>query len=115
MLHRHQHTAPKFPRFFEAGGLEIDFVERRSRAGLKMAHLTPKEAELLQYLVLQKGRAVSHRELLEAVWGLDSIKHANYLHVFITNLRKKIETNPSRPQFILTSPWFGYSFSVPEL
>jgi DNA-binding response OmpR family regulator len=115
MLHRHQHTAPKVPRFFAVGGLEIDFIERRSRTGLKTTRLTPKEADLLQYLVLQNGRTVSHGELLEAVWGLDSVKHSNYLHVCITNLRKKIETEPSKPQFILTSPWFGYSFSVPEL
>jgi two-component system KDP operon response regulator KdpE len=117
-LHRFKHAAPPVvegPRFFTTSGLDIDFVERRIRAGTKIARLTPKEAEVLQYLVLQEGRAVPHRELLEAVWGPNSVNHRNYLHVLITNLRKKIETDPSKPQYILTESWFGYSFSVPKL
>ena len=120
MPHRLLRITPKLaplvagPRFFTSGGLDIDFLERRVQAGPKTAVLTPKEAELLQYLILRTGRPVPHRELLEAVWGPDSVNHRNYLHVFITNLRKKIEPDPSKPQYILNEPWFGYRFSVPE-
>ncbi len=78
----------------------------------KTGHLTPKESALLRYLVSQDGRVVPHRELLAAVWGSKSVNRSNYLHVFMTNLRKKIEPDPGRPQYIETVPCVGYSFSV---
>jgi two-component system KDP operon response regulator KdpE len=77
-------------------------------------HLTPKETKLLRYLIAQQGRVVPHRELLAAVWGAKRVDRLNYLHVFITNLRKKIESDPAHPRYILTTPWVGYSFSLPD-
>jgi len=97
---------------FVSGDLEIDFVMRKVRAGKKNVRLTPKEFDLLRYLVSQAGRPIPHRELLCAVWGPDHGDQVDYLRVFITYLRKKIEPEPARPQYILTEPWVGYRFAA---
>jgi two-component system KDP operon response regulator KdpE len=83
---------------------------RKVRAGKRNIRLTPKEFNLLRYLVSQAGRAVPHRELLRAVWGPDSTDRFESLRCCITYLRKKIEPHPSNPQYILTEPWVGYRF-----
>jgi len=98
------------PRTFVAGDLEIDFEARKIRSGKKNVRLTPKEFDLLRYLVSHAGKPVPHRELLQAVWGPDYGDQTDYLRVFITHLRKKIEPNPAKPQYILTDPWLGYRF-----
>jgi len=94
--------------------LEIDFETRRLRVGGKSVRLTPKEFDLLRYLVTQGGKPVPHRELLQAVWGPDYGDETDYLRVFINHLRKKIEANPAKPVYILTEPWVGYRFATPE-
>jgi two-component system KDP operon response regulator KdpE len=94
--------------------LEIDFETRRLRVGGKSVRLTPKEFDLLRYLVGQGGKPVPHRELLQAVWGPDYGDETDYLRVFINHLRKKIEPNPAHPKYILTEPWVGYRFATPE-
>jgi two-component system KDP operon response regulator KdpE len=99
------------PRQFSAGELEIDFDTRRVRARGKEVRLTPKELELLRYLVTHAGKAITHRELLQAVWGPDYGDEPEYLRVFVNQLRKKIEPNPGKPQYILTEPWVGYRFA----
>jgi two-component system KDP operon response regulator KdpE len=118
MTVRTQVAAPRVvpPRsgFFTSGALELDCRARQVRVGDKTAQLTPKETELLWYLLSRKGRIVPHNALLKAVWGIRYANRLNYLHVFITNLRKKIEPNPAKPQYILTVPWVGYSFSPPD-
>ena len=86
------------PRGFTAADLEIDFDTRRVRANGKDVRLTPKEFELLRYLVAHTGRPVTHRELLQAVWGPDYGDEPEYLRVFINQLRKKIEANPGEAQ-----------------
>src|SRR5215813_5017184 len=91
--------------------LEIDFETRKVRAGKEIVRLTPKEFDLLRYLVLNRGKPVPHRELLQAVWGPDYGDQTDYLRVFITHLRKKIEPDPAKPKYILTEPWLGYRFS----
>jgi two-component system KDP operon response regulator KdpE len=98
------------PHTFTAPGLEIDFQTRRVRAQGKDVRLTPKEFDLLRYLVLHAGKPVTHRELLQAVWGPDYGDEPEYLRVFINQVRKKIEANPARPKFIVTEPWVGYRF-----
>jgi two-component system, OmpR family, KDP operon response regulator KdpE len=99
------------PRSFTAPGLEIDFETRRVHAQGKDVRLTPKEFDLLRYLVAHAGKPVTHRELLQAVWGPDYGDEPEYLRVFINQVRKKIEANPARPKFILTEPWVGYRFA----
>jgi two-component system, OmpR family, KDP operon response regulator KdpE len=99
------------PRGFTADDLEIDFETRHVRAQGKQVRLTPKEFELLRYLVAHAGKPVTHRELLQAVWGPDYGDEPEYLRVFINQVRKKIEPNPARPKYILTEPWVGYRFA----
>ncbi len=100
------------PRGFTADDLEIDFETRLVRAHGKQVRLTPKEFELLRYLVAHAGKPVTHRELLQAVWGPDYGDEPEYLRVFINQVRKKIEADPARPKYILTEPWVGYRFAV---
>ena len=98
------------PRTFASGDLEIDFETRHVRAQDRDVRLTPKEFDLLRYLVMHAGKPVPHRELLQAVWGPDYGDEPEYLRVFVNQVRKKIESNPSKPQYILTEPWVGYRF-----
>ena len=102
------------PHAFASPGLEIDFETRRVRVRGADVRLTPKEFELLRYLVAHAGKPVTHRELLQAVWGPDHGDEPEYLRVFINQLRKKIEPVPAKPRFILTEPWVGYRFVEPE-
>ncbi len=98
------------PRTFAAGDLEIDFETRHVRAQGRDVRLTPKEFELLRYLVMHAGKPVPHRELLQAVWGPDYGDEPEYLRVFVNQVRKKIESNPGKPKYIVTEPWVGYRF-----
>jgi two-component system, OmpR family, KDP operon response regulator KdpE len=106
------HSAPAKIR---VGRLEVDFASRTVLNGATAAHLTPKELDLLRFLTQHPNEAVSHRQLLQAVWGPDYGDQVDYLRVFIMNLRKKVETNPEKPEFITTEPWVGYRFNgTPE-
>jgi len=97
------------------GTLTIDFDARTVTQGTVTSHLTPKELDLLRYLTQHANQAVSHRELLQAVWGPDYGDQVDYLRVFIKTLRKKIELRPDQPQYITTEPWVGYRFNeIPE-
>jgi two-component system, OmpR family, KDP operon response regulator KdpE len=108
-------TAPEGgPHSLVAKDLEIDFDNRRVRVKSQSVRLTPKEFDLLRYLISQGGKPVPHRELLQAVWGPDYGDQSDYLRVVINQLRKKIEPDPSHPMFILTEPWVGYRFAIPE-
>jgi two-component system KDP operon response regulator KdpE len=98
------------PRTFASGDLEIDFETRHVRAQGRDVRLTPKEFDLLRYLVMHAGKPVPHRELLQAVWGPDYGDEPEYLRVFVNQVRKKIEANPSKPRYIVTEPWVGYRF-----
>ncbi len=94
--------------------LEIDFDVRRVTARNTNVRLTPKEFDLLRYLVAHAGRVISHRELLQAVWGPDYGDEVEYLRVFVNQLRKKIEPDAAHPKYLLTEPWVGYRFALPE-
>ena len=95
-------------------GLKIDFEKRSVVSQKGTSRLTPKELELLQLLLMGEGRAVSHRKLLQTIWGPDFGSETGYLRVFVNHLRKKIEPDPSRPMFILTEPYVGYRFVLPD-
>jgi two-component system, OmpR family, KDP operon response regulator KdpE len=94
----------------EVGDFRLD-LENRSVAvnGLEV-HLTPKEYDLMVYLVSHPGKVLTHRTLLTAVWGGESVDQTEYLRVFVGQLRKKIEPQPATPRYILTEPWIGYRF-----
>lgn len=96
----------------ELGDLTIDFASRTVKRGSTTSHLTPKELDLLRYLYRHADEAVSHRELLQAVWGPDYGDQVDYLRVVVKNLRKKIEVTPDQPHIIKTEPWVGYRFST---
>jgi len=90
------------------GAVEVDFDSRTVTARGRSVRLTPKEFELLRYLAAHANKVVSHRELLQAVWGPDYGDQVDYLRVFVNQLRKKIESKPSTPVHLLTEPWVGY-------
>jgi two-component system, OmpR family, KDP operon response regulator KdpE len=94
--------------------VEVDFQSRKLLAEGKEVRLTPKEFELLRYLITHPNRAISHRELLQSVWGPDYGEQVEYLRVFIKQLRRKLEKHPDKPRYILTEPWVGYRFHLPE-
>lgn len=92
------------------GDFEVNFAGRQVFVRGSEIHLTPKEFDLLVYLFQNRGKVLTHRKLLAAVWGADYTEQPEYLRVFIGNLRKKIETNHAEPKYILTEPWVGYRF-----
>lgn len=99
---------------FVSPDLKIDFEKRSVLVKGQPVRLTPKEFELLRHLVVNEGKALTHRRLLQAVWGPDYGDETEYLRVFINQLRKKIEPEPGRPRYIHTEPWIGYKFQGPE-
>jgi len=94
------------------GYLYMDIVRRQVRAGTQEIRLTPTEFELLQQLMLNAGKVLTHRALLRAVWGPEYGEEADYLRVYIRQLRLKVEVEPSHPQYILTEPGIGYVFRM---
>lgn len=98
-------------RVLESGEFRIDLDAHLVTHGHDEVHLTPKEFDLLAYLMRNAGKVLTHRALLGAVWGGDYTEQHEYLRVFIGQLRKKIERDPSNPRFILTEPWVGYRFN----
>ena len=76
--------------------------------------VAPKVASPRPGFFTAAGELLPHQELRAAVWGSKYLDRLNYLHVLITNLRKKIEPNPASPPYIVTAPWVGYSFSIPD-
>ena len=98
---------------FRAGALELD-SERHvvTKAGAEI-HLSPKEYDLLLYLFKHQGALITHSRLLQGVWGAEYGGELEYLRSYVRMLRKKIEDDPSQPEYILTEPWVGYRFRNP--
>lgn len=94
--------------------LTVDLSRRQVIARGQPVRLTPKEFDLLQYLVSNANKPIAHRKLLQTVWGPDYGDEVEYLRVFVSQLRKKIETDPTRPRYILTEPWVGYRFAMED-
>jgi len=94
------------------GKIAIDFDTRQVTRGNQRVRLTPKEFDLLRYFVSHPNKVVTHRELLQAVWGPDYGDEVDHLRVVINQLRKKIEVQPSKPAFLLTEPWVGYRLQL---
>jgi two-component system KDP operon response regulator KdpE len=93
--------------------LIIDFAARQVTARGQKVRLTPKEFDLLHYLLSNANKPVPHRKLLQTIWGPDYGNEVEYLRVFVSHLRKKIEIDPAHPRHILTEPWVGYRFALP--
>jgi len=92
--------------------LTMDLVNRRVILDERPLHLTPTEYELLRVLATHAGQVLTHRELLTRVWGPESMGDTQYLHVFIPQLRRKLEPRADSPRHILTEPGVGYCFSA---
>jgi two-component system, OmpR family, KDP operon response regulator KdpE len=96
---------------FDVGDFKVDLGSRRVHAGGQEVRLTPKEFELFVYMARHPNRVITHRTLLEAVWGEASQEQPEYLRVFMGQLRKKLEPDPSNPRYLVTEPWVGYRFN----
>jgi len=95
---------------FVSKDLTIDFETRQMTVRDRIVHLTPKEYDVLKHLVANQGKPLTHRRILQSVWGPDYGEETENLRVVINQLRKKIETDPARPKYIVTEPWVGYRF-----
>lgn len=110
---RHQQTGVSAPSV-RVGDLEIDFTDRTVLLRGVPIRLTATEYELLRILAKHHGKVVTQRQLLKDVWGPQSVNQSQYLRVYIAQLRKKLERDPSRPRYIITEPSVGYRLSSGE-
>jgi two-component system KDP operon response regulator KdpE len=107
--------APAGQSSIQVGDFKIDLQGRSVSVRGREVHLTPKEFELLAYFARTPNKVLTHRALLAAVWGPDSVQQPEYLRVFIGHLRKKLEAlGPASRQYIVTEPWVGYRFEPGE-
>jgi two-component system KDP operon response regulator KdpE len=90
------------------GDFHIDLETRSVQVKGRGVHLTPKEFDLLVYLAQHPNKVITHRALLLAIWGDNSVEQPEYLRVFVGQLRRKLETGDGPPKYILTEPWVGY-------
>jgi two-component system KDP operon response regulator KdpE len=95
-------------------GIEVNLGSRHVSIDGRDVHLTPKQFEVLHYLVANPNVAIPHSKILQAIWGPDYGDEVEYLHVVVNQLRKKIERDPSSPRYILSEPWLGYRFHFPS-
>lgn len=109
--HAHQ---PVEPTVFEAGALKLDVRRRQLWRGEEEIHLSPKEFELLTFMMKYAGAPLTHAKLLRTIWGVEYGGELEYLRSYVRMLRKKIEDNPAQPEYILTEPWVGYRFRNPS-
>jgi two-component system KDP operon response regulator KdpE len=95
---------------FESGDLKVDFNARQVTVNGQEVRLTPTEYELLRLFVLHADKTLTHRQLLTQIWGPEATTETQYLHVFIRQLRRKLEPDPSKPRHFVTEPGVGYRF-----
>jgi two-component system, OmpR family, KDP operon response regulator KdpE len=101
-------TQPASASVFTYADLSVDLGRRLVTIAGREAQLTPKEYDLLRILVTHAGKVITHRQLLREVWGVGYEQELHMLHVNISNLRRKLEPDPSRPRFLVTEPAIGY-------
>lgn len=114
LLRRAVRTAGEESPLVVFGDVAVDLAKRLVTRGGEVVHLTPIEYRLLTQLIANRGRVLTHRRLLLDVWGPNAVEHTHYLRVYMTGLRRKLESNKNIPQFILTEPGIGYRLSVPD-
>ena len=109
---RHQLQVHGERPVFHTGDLSVDLVRRIVKVGDKEVKLSPKEYELLRMLVQHAGKVLTHKFLLGELW--DDLTDAQYLRVYVRQLRQKIEADPERPQYVLTETGIGYRLRAPD-
>jgi two-component system KDP operon response regulator KdpE len=108
---RRSHVAQEAPdKSIRIGEIELDPIRRTVFKSGARTHLTPKEFDLLYFLMTNAGKPIAHNRLLNAVWGPEYAGAMEYLRTFIYQLRKKLEDDPARPAYLFTETWFGYRF-----
>ncbi len=112
-LRRVPEAPGSLPPVIQFDDLEINIEGRRVAVRNRQVRLTPKEFDLLCYLLAHPNVPIPHTRLLQAVWGPDYGDEVEYLRVFVNQLRKKIEPDPAKPRYLLTEPWVGYRFHLP--
>lgn len=111
---RHAHATEGGEPVFEGGGIRVDLARRQVFRGDEEVHLTPLEYKLLASLVKHAGKVLTHRHLLKEVWGMNAINQTHYLRVYVTQLRHKLEADPTQPRLLLTEPGVGYRLRSEE-
>lgn len=109
---RHAHRTGPEAKSFTVGDLRVDLAARLVYRGETEVHLTPLEYKLLVTMLKHGGKVLTHRFLLREVWGPENSQENHYLRVFVAGLRRKLETDPARPRYILTEQGVGYRFAV---
>jgi len=109
-LRRSPPSPGETPTLIELGDFHIDLDAHSVAVGGKEVRLTPKEFDVLVYMAQHPRKVLTHRAILNAVWGGNSVEQNEYLRVFVGQLRKKLESDASAPKYILTEPWVGYRF-----
>jgi two-component system, OmpR family, KDP operon response regulator KdpE len=112
LRHASRPTGERDSATFIAGDLKVDLTTRRIFAAGQEVHLTPLEYKLLTTLLRHAGKVLTHRFLLKEVWGPHHVQETHYLRVFMASLRRKIESDPAQPQYLLTEPGVGYRLAV---
>jgi two-component system KDP operon response regulator KdpE len=112
-LRRAGGARPSGEAVVEHGPIRMDLERREVSVDGRPVHLTPKEYDMLHYLLTHVGKLVTHTTLLRAIWGPEYADARPYLHVFVGQLRRKIEPDPSHPRYILTEPGVGYRIADP--
>lgn len=97
---------------FALGDLRVDLVRRQVFVADAEVHLTPTEYKLLTLLVRHAGLVLTHRQLLKEVWGPNAVEHSHYVRVYMTQLRHKLEREPTKPKYLITEPGVGYRLKV---
>jgi two-component system, OmpR family, KDP operon response regulator KdpE len=110
VLRRTRLQAAAEPKVLEIGNLKIDFERRLLWRDAEEIHLSPKEFDLLAFMMTNAGFPLTHVKLLRSIWGPEYGGELEYLRSYVRMLRKKIESDPENPQYILTDPWLGYRF-----
>jgi two-component system KDP operon response regulator KdpE len=110
VLRRKQEQPSTPSSVFESGDLRVDFTARKVTVGGQEIRLTPTEYELLRLFVLHADKTLTHKQLLTQIWGPESTTETQYLHVFIRQLRRKLEPDPGKPRHFVTEPGIGYRF-----
>jgi two-component system, OmpR family, KDP operon response regulator KdpE len=97
---------------FAVGDLRVDLARRHVFVKDVEVHLTPTEYKLLTLLIRHAGKVLTHRQLLKDVWGPNAVEHAHYVRVYMTQLRRKLEADATRPRYLQTEPGVGYRLRV---
>lgn len=105
-------ATPSHTPIFQVGNLKIDLKQRSVLLGARPIHLTPTEYKLLVTLVQHVGKVLTHQQLLSTVWGPDYAHATQYLRVYMGNLRRKLETDPTQPRYLHTEPTIGYRLAA---